>query len=391
MNQLRIGMIGLGQRGFGLLQNVIINMQNVSVTAVCDTLVDRMEEAADFIKKQQQQSIKMYSDYRELILSPEVDAVIVCSDWLSHIEISIFAMEQKKCVGMEVGGAYSVEECYRLVRTYEQTGTPFMFLENCCYGEKEMLISNMVRAGLFGEIVHASGAYGHDLRNEIANGQKIRHYRQINYQKRNCENYPTHELGPIAKILMINRGNRMMTLRSVSSKAVGLRDYILTGKPHDPELDPYSFRQGDFVSTQITCADGSTILLQLNTTLPRPYSRELTVRGTRGCYTELNDCIFLDGIHDEFQPETYNSGKYAEYLPPVWEKANREQNGSHISLDFLVLQEFVNCVLEDKPMPIDVYDAAAWMSVSCLSEQSIQLGGAPVYLPDFTSGKWMKA
>jgi hypothetical protein len=135
-------------------------------------------------------------------------------------------MKAGKYVGVEVGGAYSVDDCWRLVRTYEETGVPCMLMENCCYGRQELLVLNMVKQGLFGDIVHCQGGYRHDLREEITNGRENRHYRLRNYMNRNCENYPTHELGPIAKILGINRGNRMVSLVSMSSQAKGLHEYI---------------------------------------------------------------------------------------------------------------------------------------------------------------------
>ena len=195
---------------------------------------------------------------------------------------------------MEVGGASSIEECWRLVRTQEETHSKFMFLENCCYGKNEMLVRNIVNDGLFGDIIHCHGAYSHDLREEIACGKENRHYRLQQYLTRNCENYPTHELGPIAKILGINRGNRMVSMVSVASKSAGLERYINDRKDSfvNKELIGKKFKQGDTVNTLITCAGGETISLRLDTTLPKSYSREFTVRGTKGRYEENTSSIF---------------------------------------------------------------------------------------------------
>lgn len=125
-------------------------------------------------------------------------------------------------------------------------------------------------------------------------GNVNRHYRLNNYMHRNCENYPTHELGPIAKILGINRGNRMISLVSVASKAAGLREFAKTDKNPDKSLENATFRQGDIVNTVITCANGETISLKLDTTLPKYYSREFTVRGTKGLCLQEANMVFLE-------------------------------------------------------------------------------------------------
>ncbi len=297
---------------------------------------------------------------------------------------------------MEVGGAYTIEQCYELVRAYEETGVPFMFLENCCFGRREMMALNMVKQGLFGEIVHCSGGYQHDLREEIAFGKENRNYRLRNYMTRNCENYPTHDLGPIAKVLNINRGNRMVTLSSTASKAAGLHEYIVQNKKDDEELIGKTFTQGDIITTVIKCANGETIVLTLDTTLPRYYSRGFTVRGTKGMYEEVTDSVYLDTEEDREHHMDWgkacggNAEKFAqEYDHPVWKRyLEAGVQGTHGGMDWLEFQLFFEALKEGRPMPIDVYDAASWMSITALSEMSILRGGAVVDVPDFTKGKW---
>lgn len=389
-NTVNMAVIGLGQRGYDLMKNVLVYLDKLNISAICDLHEDRVDAAYDLLHKEKGTKPFKTTDYTALLTRNDVDAVFIASDWDTHIPLAIECMKNNKAVAMEVGGAYQIEDCWELIETQETTKTPFMLMENCCYGRKELLISNMAKKGLFGEIVHCSGAYGHDLREEIATGQSIRHYRQRNYRLRNCENYPTHELGPIAKVLNINSGNRMLTLTSTASKAAGMRDYILSGKPADKNLDPYGFSQGDIVITNIICADGSTIMLKLDTTLPRSYGREFTVRGTKGGYDGISDSVFLDGHFDEFVTKYGNTAKYEEHLPELWKEYQKNTIGGHDGMDYLIFNDFIDCLLTNKPMPIDVYDAAAWMCISCLSEQSIALGSAPVAIPDFTRGKWIK-
>ena len=272
-----------------------------------------------------------------------------------------------------------------------------MLLENCVFGRRELMVLHMVQKGLLGKVVHCSGGYHHDLREEVAFGKEKRHYRLRNYIGRNCENYPTHELGPIARVLNLNHGNRMLTISSVSSCAEGLHDYILKNKADDEALLHTSFRQGDVVTSVIRCANGETITLTLDTTLPRYYSRGFTVRGTNGMYEEATDSVFLDRDEDkkiEFDWRKRSCGNAEQYCEdwehPLWKKFIEEGvQGSHDGMDWLEFQAFFDCLKNDKPMPVDVYDAASWMAVTALSEASIAKGGAPVEFPDFTKGAWL--
>lgn len=389
MRTVNIGVIGHGARGEGMLKN-LLDIGGVSVRWVCDLYEDRVKDGIDAVVAAGLPAPQGTQDYHDILKDGEVEAVFIFSAWEAHIPIAVDAMEAGKATAMEVGGAYTVDDCWRLVRTYEKTKTPFMLLENCCYGKRETMVLNMVRKGLFGQIVHCRGGYLHDLREEVAFGKENRHYRLRNYLRRNCENYPTHELGPIAKVLNINRGNRMLTLHSVSSKACGLKEYIKEKKSDDAELMNATFAQGDVITTTITCADGATILLTLDTTLPRSYSRGFTVQGTKGMFSEESDSVYIDGVSEHFwEPDkTWGTAKnFEEHLAPVWKDEGTATKGGHGGIDHLELADFLDRVRSGAPMPIDVYDAAAWMVITPLSEDSIATG-ATVSIPDFTCGAY---
>ncbi len=395
MDTIQIGFVGLGCRGASLLKDVVLG-QGEQVTAVCDTYLDRAEKGGELVYEASGMRPQVYQDYREMIADKNVNTVIIATAWESHVEIAVAAMKAGKAVAMEVGGAYTLDQCYDLVRTYEETGTPFMFLENCCFGRREMMVLHMAELGVLGEVVHCSGGYQHDLRHEIVFGRENRHYRLRNYLARNCENYPTHDLGPIAKVLKINHGNRMMTLTSTASEAAGLHEYILQNKPEDEYLKNKQFAQGDIVTTVIRCANGETIVLTLDTTLPRYYSRAFTVRGTKGMYEETTDSVFLDSEEDRSHDFDWrkvcagNAEKYEEeYDHPVWKQYLKEGvQGTHDGMDWLEFKQFFQALREETPMPVDVYDAVSWMAVTVLSEMSIQKGGAVMDIPDFTNGRW---
>ncbi len=391
MEKLRLGIVGVGGRGFGLTQ-MFLKMSQVEVVAVCDLYEDRVKRAVDKAVEMGKNEPFGTCDYKEVITKDRVDCVVISTSWRPRFEIIKYALRQGVAVGSEVGGANCIEDCFDLVRIWEETKTPYMFCENCSYGEKEMMVLNMVKKGLFGEIVHCEGGYCHDLRQEVACGRENRHYRLGEYLAYNRENYPSHELGPIMNVLDINRSNRLVSLSSFSSKAAGINEWA---KTHKPEMVDTKFAQGDVVTTVITCANGQTITLSLDTTLPRSYSRRFTVRGTKGMYMEDNDSVFFDTedatLHSAagWKAHWGNANDYLkEYAHPIWAAITEEERAAgHGGMDYVCYSDFFNHVISGEPMPIDIYDGATIMAVSPLSEMSIKLGGMPVKFPDFKSNK----
>ena len=389
--------IGLGHRSYDLISKVLLNNPDLNIVAVCDVYEDRIARAQECIKAHGGDA-KGFTDYKDALNTKGLGAVFVFTGWEKHAEVSIYAMKMGIPVASEVGCEYTLNNCYDLVKTQETTGTPYMFMENCCWGKSELLATAMARKGMFGTVVHCSGAYGHDLRHEIAYGIQNRHYRFRNYLNRNCDNYPTHELGPIAKLLDINRGNRILSVSSFASKAAGLETYIKTLDDATPEMKNARFKQGDIVTTVLTCANGETIVLRLDTTLPRSYSREFTVRGTKGMYVMDTNSVFLDGDKEYLKPVEYvtdhlnDATAYeAEFLPEFWRYVTPETLAAgHGGMDWFTYKAFTDALQSDAPMPVDVYDSATWQAVSVLSEISIQQGGAPQAMPDFTNGQWFR-
>ena len=394
METVRVGLIGLGCRGRDLLRTSLLPLPQVKITAVCDVYEDRVENVLKTLAEKEITDVRGFTDYRELIASGLVDAVIVAAAWEAHLPISCAAMEAGIAVGCEVGGAYTTDDCFRLIDTQERTGTPFMMLENCNYNRRETCLLAMIRAGLFGKIVACDGGYMHDLRYEVANGERNRHYRQRNYINRCAENYPTHELGPIMQMLDINRGNRMVSLVSVASDSFGLKSYMEERDRENPLLHQ-RIAQGDIVTTIITCSRGETITLRLDTTLPRYYSRGLAVHGTKALYTECNNTLFLDGEHEKFDFKAYELwGNFKEYSKEYRNADWREADDGllvegHGGMDYFMMRDFITRLIEKKPFATDVYDAAAMMCITPLSEESIAKGGAPVAIPDFTRGQFL--
>ena len=388
---LNIAVVGLGQRGPSLLENILV-VEGVRVTVICDKYAERLDKYAKRISIEGYQPVAT-TDYMEVIaLKP--DAIIVATSWNTHVAVALAAMDAGIPVAIEVGGTHNIDDCWKLVDCYERTKTPFMFLENCCYYRDEILATSLVRNGVLGDISYCQGSYCHDLREEISGGIDTKHYRLEEYKNYNCENYPTHELGPIAKILNINSGNRFVKLVSMSSKAQGLKNYIKKTPKYKDRLGDVTFKQGDVTTTMIQCENGETILLKLDTTLPRMYERDCTISGTEGFYCRVTHSVVLDdGKYnhelDEYSKIFNNQGDYDEYLPEDWKTITKEQlETGHGGMDYVMMKHYLTCLKEGRPMPIDVYDAVSWMSITALSEQSIANGSMPVECPDFTRGKY---
>ena len=393
MDKVGIGIIGLGPRAETLLASLASMTEEVNITAICDVKSDRIALLRKKILEAGFPAPAEYTDYRELIADPAVDAVLIPTSWNSHLKIAEECLANGKYAGIEVGGAASLDELWHLVHAAESTGVSCMMLENCCYGRNELMALNMARKGLFGELIHCECGYEHDL-SEMAWKEPDKE-RAVHNRMRNGDLYPTHGLGPMAKILKINRGNRFMTISSTASKA---RGFAAAAKAHGIDA---VYNEGDMVISVIRCANGETIMLRHCISLPRPYSRDCRVQGTKGLWLEDTRGIFIEGISKTEElidpagnPYTEHRWSkvdefYEEYDHPIWKKFKNNQVGGHGGMDYLVLSAFVEAVRKRQPTPIDVYDVAAWMSVTALSEQSVALGGAVLPFPDFTNGKWI--
>jgi predicted dehydrogenase len=314
-------------------------------------------------------------------------------------------MKAKKYVGCEVITGTTVEECWELAHTSEETGMPLMMLENVCYRRDVMAILNMVRQNVFGELIHLQGGYQHDLRevkfndgkNPYGHGAEFgekgfseAQWRTAHSVHRDGDLYPTHGIGPIAEMIDINRGNRFTDLVSYSSKARGLHDHVVKVGGEDHPNAKVNFKLGDVVTTMIKCANGETILLQHDTNLPRPYSLGFRVQGTKGIWMDVNKSIYIED--KSAKPHQWEEAKtwLEKYDHPLWKKYGNDASGAgHGGMDWFVLNAFIEAAKKKVNTPQDVYDAVTWSAITPLSETSIRMGGKTLDFPDFTKGKWM--
>ena len=405
--KVKVGVIGTGLRGQNHLE-LLLRRKDVEIKAICD-IDDRMlKMASDLFKKAGQTVPQIYTGdvhaYRKLLERPDIDAVVIATPWEWHAPMSIDALDAKKYVGCEVIMGITMEDHWNVVKACERNQGHLMMLENVCYRRDVLAVLNMVRQNLFGEIIHLQGGYQHDLRGVKFNngvepydsgaefGPKAfseARWRTVHSEYRNGDLYPTHGMGPLAKMTNITRGNRFLSLNSFSTKSRGLHQYVekMGGKGH-PNAK-VSFQLGDIVTTQLRCSNGETILLQHDTNLPRPYSLGFRVQGTAGIWMDVNQSIYIEGTSPKHQWEAAKTW-LDKYDHPLWKRwAKDTENAGHGGMDFFVLHSFIESIKRKKPFPIDVYDSVTWSAITPLSEKSIELGNETVEFPDFTSGTWM--
>lgn len=405
---LRVGIIGSGLRGQSHI-DLLLRRSDSTVTAICD-IDDRMiKRTLDLFDQHQATHPKVYKGekgYLGLLEDKNIDAVLIATPWRWHTEQAVAAMQAGIYVGMEVCGGFSIEECWQLVNTHEATGTPLFFLENVCYRRDVMAVLNMVRQDLFGELVHLECGYQHDLRGVKFNdgntpynsgvefGDKAfseAKWRTRHSVYRNGDLYPTHGIGPVGQYLDINRGNRLLYLTSTSTKSRGLHDYIVN-HPNGGSEHPNAkvkFELGDIITTVVKTAKGESIIISHDTNLPRPYSLGFRVQGTKGLWMAVNNAMHLEGVSPNHQWETADA-YLQEYDHPLWQKHAKDAEGAgHGGMDWFLINDFVLSARNGTPPPINVYDAATWLSITPLSEQSVAAGSQPMPVPDFTRGRWM--
>ena len=410
-DKMRIGFIGVGNRGRDHVGEALLR-DDCEVVAICDIAPRAIADTQKMIAEKGKKAARVYDKgeqgYKALLDDKEIDAVVIATPWIFHTEIAVNAMRAGKYVGTEVSGAYSLDECWQLVNTQEETGTELFFLENVCYRRDVMAVLNMVRAGLFGELVHCEGGYQHDLRDVKFNdgvqtygggvefgpdaGAGEAQWRTEQSIHRNGELYPTHGIGPVSNLLNINRGNRFAYLTSMSSQAAGLHDYIVghpKGGPNHKNAK-IEWKLGDIVTTVIKCVNGESVILSHDTSLPRPYSLGFRVQGTKGIWMDLNNSLLLEG---QTKAHTWTSDTewLDKYDHPLRKKyASLAEGAGHGGMDWFVFNSFVECWKRKLPPVIDVYDAATWRAITPLSEASIATGSTPQAFPDFTRGRWTR-
>lgn len=408
---VRVAFIGVGMRGSGAVYR-FMHIPGVEIVAICDKDEERVKKSNERLTNAGRPAAKEFygseDAWKELVAMPDIDLVYICTGWEDHTPMAVEAMKNGKHAAIEVPAAMSLDECWELVNTAEQTRKHCMMLENCVYDFFEITTLNMAQKGLFGEIVHVEGAYIHDLRSmNFAEKGEPGHYADMWRLKANTERtgdiYPTHGLGPVAQILGLHRGDKMNYLVSLNSAQIGMTEYAKKKFGEDSDYAKREYRMGDHTTTLIRTENGKSMMIQHDVTSPRPYSRIHQVSGTKGFAQKYpstgislepgneavpSDYENLNG-HAYVNRETYDR-LMKDYQHPVVRQIGEKAKevGGHGGMDFIMDYRLIYCLQNGLPLDMDVYDAAEWSCLTALSELSIVNNSAPVEIPDFTRGAW---
>jgi predicted dehydrogenase len=389
---VRFGVIGTGGRGTSMIEEMIA-LENAEIRAVCDVNRDAALTAVGKIEKAGKKAPEAYTkgdhDFENLAGRDDLDFIYVATPWDWHVPMALAALKAQKHVGVEVPAATTLDDCWTLVNASEKARRHCLIMENCCYGENELLVLNLVKAGLLGDLVHGEAAYIHDLREELLSSHGEGLWRRFPHTRQNGNLYPTHGLGPVANYMGINRGDRFDYLVSVSSLQAGLEQYRDAHFPPDDPKRKEKYVEGDMNTSVIRTALGRTIVLQHDVVNARPYDRINLISGTKGIFRDYPPRIYLDGQAGGEAFTSIDSFK-AKYEHPLWQTSGdlARKLGGHGGMDFLMLYRLVECFRQGIPPDIDVYDAAAWSAPAPLSQASVANGSAPAKFPDFTRGRW---
>ncbi len=395
MDKVRIGIIGLGMRGPGAVDRMSF-IEGVEIKALCDQYPERVASAQKILEKKGLPKATEYSGskdaWKELCNRPDIDLVYITTPWSWHTPMAVYAMKHGKHAATEVPAAKTIEECWQLVETSEKTKKHCMMLENCCYDFFELLTLNMTRNGMFGELVHAEGAYIHDLRDlNFDKKGYAEMWRLKENASRNGNLYPTHGLGPVAQCLNINRGDQMDFLVSMSSNDFIMGAIAKERAATDIFYNEFKDKQyrGDMNTTVIKTIRGKTIMVQHDVTSPRPYSRIHLISGTKGMASKWPDPKRISFGEGWIKEDEFKSLEEKYTLPIVKHIGALAKNiGGHGGMDFIMDWRLIDNLRNGLPIDQDVYDAALWSAVAPLSEKSVANRSRSMDVPDFTKGAW---
>ena len=395
---VNIGIIGLGNRGQTLLQMLkwLNNEKHCEVVALCDLDKTKIQTAEKELKRCQKKLPKTYvgdqNAWKKLTKQDNIDLVLITTPWKWHTPMSVYAMQNGKHVACEVPIAYTIEDCWLLTQTAEQTKRHCIMIENCCYNDEELWVLNMIEEGVFGDITHAEGAYLHDLRaHMLSDTYYKKQWRLKHHIKRNGNFYTTHGLGPVSMYLNIGRGDTFDYLTSMSSRELNLSQ---AAKSKNATLN--SFQCGDMNSTLIKTTKGKTILLQFDVHTGQPYSRINKVTGTKAVHQGYPSRLFIDSDqlkfygHSWLTKEDYTTyrNRYEHPMIKKLKTISSQFKQGHGGMDFIMMYRLIRCLNLGLPLDLNVYDGVLWSAVTPLSELSVANNSLPMPIPDFTNGHW---
>jgi len=400
LGSVRVGVIGMG-RGDNHIK-ALVQIEGVEIRAICDKNPLEIDKSMVWFKGTDHKP-EIYTDgedeWRKLCQQNDLDLIFICTPIPLHAQMSIYAMRQGKHVCSEVAAAWTMEDCWELVKTAEETQKHFMMLENYAYMDFHLITINMAYKGFYGDIVHAEGAYNtsktENCFRRIPDGYSDMWWLR-EFGRRRGIIYPTHGLGPIATCLDINRGDRMDYLVYVEGNDFTFGHRARALAKDDPLYEefvglPY---RGNMGVALIRTVKGRTMMLQHDPYTQTPHNLIHGIFGTKGAALfDPDPPRFSKGDNRWYRRKGAGEEEYArlyeQYTPELLRKLHKDSQGhGHGGSDMRMDWHIIDCLLNGLPMPQDVYDAASWSSIVPLTSWSAMNRSNSIDIPDFTCGTW---
>ena len=153
---IKVAIIGLG---FGAeFIPIYQNYPGAEMYAICRRDQKGLDEAGDKYKIKAR-----YTDYRELLKDPEVDAVHINSPIPDHAWMSIEALNAGKHVACTVPMATSVDDCRKIVEAQRSSGKVYMMMETVVYSREYLFVKELYEKGELGRLQFLRGSHQQDM------------------------------------------------------------------------------------------------------------------------------------------------------------------------------------------------------------------------------------
>ncbi len=148
MKEVRTGIIGIGNMGSAHAANIYDGkVQNMRLSAVCDLKENALQWAETRLK-----GVKQYRDYKEMLLSKEVDAIIIATPHKLHPIIAGEAFAAGLHVLTEKPAGIDIRSVREMNAAAEKSGKRFGIMYNQRTNPLYAKLRQMVKEGTLGEI-----------------------------------------------------------------------------------------------------------------------------------------------------------------------------------------------------------------------------------------------
>ena len=397
IEKVRVGIIGLGNRGMVLLKMFewLIQNNKAEIVALCDLKEEKTQKAANFVSKHQSKKAKQYTGkentWETVAKRDDIDLLLIATPWKWHTPMAIYGMENGKHVAVEVPISYTIEDCWKIIETTERTKKHCIMLENCNYNDEELFVLNMVEQGVFGELTHAECAYIHDLRKLLLDEHYYEdQWRLKHHQDRDGNFYTTHGIGPVSFYYKIGRGDMFTHLTSMSSKEVALSEAA------QRQGKDMKITCGDMNTTLLKTAKGRTVMMQFDVHTGRPYDRINKLCGTKAVHNGYPSRLYIDKEelaywgHQWLNQKEYQAYRNKYTHPMITQLRSKMElfKEGHGGMDFVMIYRLISCLNKGLPLDMNVYDGVIWSAITPLSEISVASNSNAIKMPDFMGGLW---